>query len=55
MKNNKIYLTESEIKYIVKQGVEHLLMESQESDSQQLAIRYIMENLSGTRRGLTIL
>ena len=45
MKNNKIYLTESEIKYIVKQGVECLLMESQESDSQKLAIRYIMENL----------
>lgn len=45
MKNNKIYLTESEIKYIVKQGVERLLMESQESDSQKLAIRYVMENL----------
>ena len=46
MKNNKIYLTESEIKYIVKQGVERLLMESQESDSQKLAIRYVMENLN---------
>ena len=44
MKNNKVYLTESEVKYIVKQGVERLLMESQESDSQKLAIRYIMEN-----------
>ena len=29
MKNNKIYLTESEVKYIVKQGVERLLIESQ--------------------------
>ena len=44
MKNNKVYLTESEVKYIIKQGVERLLMESQESDSQKLAIRYIMEN-----------
>ena len=44
MENNKVYLTESEVKYIIKQGVERLLMESQESDSQKLAIRYIMGN-----------